>query len=74
MTTLAIFVLGFFVTTIVVVAAALVGLSEAGDPTHSRLSDLSALELALVDRESEAITEWRQNPTGRARLTVLTRP
>jgi hypothetical protein len=66
MSTLAIFVLGFFVTTIVVVAAALVGLSEAGDPTHSRLGDLSALERALVDRESEATSaeSHRQNETG----------
>ena len=37
MSTVAIFLLGFFVTTTVVAAASLVGLSEAGDPSHSRL-------------------------------------
>lgn len=60
MTTLAIFVFGFVVTTIVLVAASLVGLSEASDPAHSRLSDLTVLERSLVDREVEETAD-REN-------------
>jgi hypothetical protein len=48
MSTLAIFVLGLLVTGITLTAVFLVGLSEASDPAHSRLSDLSALERKLV--------------------------
>ena len=53
MSTLAIFIFGFAVITIVLIAASLVGLSEAADPAHSRYGDLTILERALVDREGE---------------------
>ncbi len=53
MTTLAIFVLGLFVTAITLAAVVLVGLSEASDPAHSRLSDLSPLERKLVNRPND---------------------
>jgi hypothetical protein len=53
MSTLAIFVLGLLVTGITLTAVFLVGLSEASDPAHSRLSDLSALERNLVGRSRE---------------------
>ena len=57
MSTLAIFVLGLIVTGITLAAVVLVGLDEAGDPAHSRLSDLSSLEKNLVDRSAEAEPE-----------------
>jgi hypothetical protein len=57
MSTLAIFVVGFLVTTISITAAVFVGLSEAGDPAHSRISDLSDFERALVDREQDEAPE-----------------
>jgi len=41
------------VTGITLTAVFLVGLSEASDPAHSRLSDLSALERNLVGRSRE---------------------
>jgi hypothetical protein len=53
MSTLAIFVLGLLVTGITLSAVFLVGLSEASDPAHSRLSDLSALEGKLVGRSRD---------------------
>ena len=53
MSTLAIFIFGFLVITIVLIATSLVGLSEAADPAHSRYGDLTILERALVDREAE---------------------
>jgi hypothetical protein len=53
MTTLAIFFVGLFVTTVTAAAVILVGLSEAGDPVHSRYSDLTSLERALVDRSPD---------------------
>jgi hypothetical protein len=61
MSTLAIFVLGFVVTTIVLIAASLVGLSEASDPAHSRLSDLTDLERSLVDRAGEEAADGRNS-------------
>ncbi len=51
MTTAMIFILGVFVTLIVVVATLMVGLGEAADSSHSRASDLSEWELALVKEE-----------------------
>jgi hypothetical protein len=48
MTTLAIFVLGLFVTGLTFAAVFLIGVSEAADPAHSRPDDLSALERSLV--------------------------
>lgn len=53
MSTLVIFIFGFLVITIVLIATSLVGLSEASDPAHSRLSDLTVLERYLVDRTGE---------------------
>ncbi len=57
MTTLAIFVLGLIVTGITLAAVVLIGLNEAGDPAHSKLSDLSPLEKNLVDRTGDASPE-----------------
>jgi len=54
MSTLAIFVVGLFVTGITLTAVFLVGLTEAGDSAHSRPSDLSTLEKRLVDRSYES--------------------
>jgi len=53
MSTLAIFVVGLLVTGITLTAVLLIGLSEASDPAHSRLSDLSSIERALVGRSRE---------------------
>ena len=50
MSTLAIFLLGLFVTGLTLIAVFLIGLTEAADPAHSRLRDLSPLEEKLVDR------------------------
>ena len=57
MSTLAIFVLGLIVTGMTLAAVVLIGLDEAGDPAHSKLSDLSSLEKKLVDRSPEAEEE-----------------
>jgi len=61
MSTLAIFVLGLIVTGMTLSAVFLIGLDEAGDPTQSKLSDLSSLEKNLVNRpgvdEPEAVDE-----------------
>lgn len=54
MTTLAIFVLGLVVTGITLAAVFLVGLEEARDPAHSRLSDLSSIEQNLVGRTGKS--------------------
>jgi len=53
MSTLAIFVFGLIVTGITLTAVLSIGLSEASDPAHSRLSDLSPLERKLVTRPDE---------------------
>jgi hypothetical protein len=53
MSTLAIFFVGLFVTTMTAVAVFFIGLSEAADPVHSRYSDLSSVERALVDRSPD---------------------
>jgi hypothetical protein len=53
MSSLGIFVFGFIVTGITLTAVLLIGLSEAADPVHSRLSDLSPLERKLVERPDE---------------------
>jgi hypothetical protein len=53
MSTLAIFFVGLFVTTMTAVAVFLIGLSEASDPVHSRYSDLTSIERALVDRSPD---------------------
>jgi len=50
MSTVAIFVLGLFVTGITVTAAILVGLFEAADPNHSRVEDLTDFEKSVVGR------------------------
>jgi hypothetical protein len=61
MSTLAIFLLGVIVTGMTVTAVFLIGLSEASDPAHSRLSDLSTFERSLVNRvavdEADAMDE-----------------
>lgn len=57
MSTLAIFFLGLLVTGLTLTAVLLIGLSEAADPAHSRLSDLSALERKLVDRPDDGEEE-----------------
>ena len=57
MSTLAIFVLGLIVTGMTLAAVVLIGLDEAGDPAHSKLSDLSSLEKNLVNRSAEAEPE-----------------
>jgi len=51
MTTIAIFVLGLFVTTITGCGAVLIGLQEAADPNQTRFQDLSEFEKQVVDRE-----------------------
>jgi hypothetical protein len=69
MSTLAIFIFGFLVITIVLIATSLVGLSEASDPAHSRLSDLTILERSLVDRadeEAENRMDASNHPDGAA--------
>ena len=53
MSVLGIFLFGLAVTGITLTAVFLIGLSEASDPAHSRLSDLSALERKLVSRPDE---------------------
>jgi hypothetical protein len=60
--TLAIFVIGLLVTGITLTAVVLIGLSEASDPAHSRLSDLSELERNLVGR-SRAKNQETDNKT-----------
>jgi hypothetical protein len=45
------FLLGCVVTILTVTALALVGLSEAADPDHSRKEDLTEWEWSLVRRE-----------------------
>jgi hypothetical protein len=57
MTTLAIFVVGVLVTGMTVIAVFLIGLSEAGDPAHSRPGDLSGLERSLVNRSPKVDSE-----------------
>ena len=54
MSTIAIFVLGLFVSGITLTAAILVGLSEAADPAHSRIEDLTPLERKIVGRDDES--------------------
>lgn len=56
MSTLTIFIFGLMVTGITLTAVILIGLSEAADPAHSRLRDLSRLERHLVDRSEEEKT------------------
>ena len=51
MSTVPIFVLGVFVTLVTLVAAVLVGLSEASDPEQARPQDLTDWEKAFVSRE-----------------------
>jgi len=50
MSTIAIFVVGLFVTILTVAAAALVGLQEASDPGLSRVEDLTEIEKKIVGR------------------------
>ena len=50
MNTVAIFVLGLFVSGITVTAAILVGFFEAADPNHSRVEDLTDIERNVVGR------------------------
>ena len=53
MSTVAIFVLGLFVTGITFTAAILVGLFEAADPNHSRVEDLTDFEKSVVGRSEK---------------------
>ena len=53
MTTIAIFVLGVFVSGITFAASLLIGLSEAADPAQSRLEDLTDFERNLVQRDDQ---------------------
>jgi hypothetical protein len=57
MTTLAIFILGLFVTGLTLAAVLLIGVSEAVDPAHSRPEDLSGLERSLVGHLREDLPE-----------------
>lgn len=50
MSTVAILVLGIFVSSLTVTAAILVGLFEAADPNHSRVEDLTDFEKSVVGR------------------------
>jgi hypothetical protein len=50
MNTVAIFVVGLFVSGIVGTAAILVGLFEAADPNQSRVEDLTDFEKSVVGR------------------------
>ena len=50
MTTIAIFILGLFVSGITLTAATFVGLQEASDPALSRVDDLTDIERKIVDR------------------------
>lgn len=50
MTTIAIFVLGLFVSGITFAGALLIGLQEASDPGLSRVEDLTEIEKKIVDR------------------------
>lgn len=45
-----IFVLGFVVTVITGVGAVLIGLEEAGDPSHSKVENLTDLEKKIIQR------------------------
>ncbi len=57
MSTLAIFILGVFVSAITGTAAILVGLLEASDPAQSSLEDLSAFEKKMVNRDNDETRE-----------------
>jgi hypothetical protein len=57
MSTLAIFVLGIFVTGLTCSAVFLIGMSEAADPAHSRPDDLLTLERSLVGHLREDLPE-----------------
>ncbi len=50
MSTVAIFVLGLFVSFLTLTAAWLVGIQEASDPALSRIEDLTEIEKKIVDR------------------------
>ena len=50
MNTIAIFIIGLFVSGITLAAATLVGLQEASDPAQSRVEDLTEFEKKIVDR------------------------
>ncbi len=50
MSTLAIFVVGLFVSGLTLAAAVLVGLQEAADPALSRIEDLTEAEKKIVGR------------------------
>lgn len=50
MSTIAIFVLGLFVSGITLAGAVLIGLQEASDPALSRMEDLTEIEKKIVDR------------------------
>jgi hypothetical protein len=57
MSTLAIFVLGLFVTGLTFTAVFLIGVSEAADPAHSRPDDLLPLERSLVGHLRKDLAE-----------------
>jgi hypothetical protein len=48
--TIAIFIIGLFVSGITLTAAMFVGIQEASDPALSRVADLTELEKRIVDR------------------------
>ena len=50
MITIAIFIIGLFVSGITLTAAMFVGIQEASDPALSRVADLTELEKKIVDR------------------------
>ncbi|MFT5304137.1 MAG: hypothetical protein ACI87E_002772 [Mariniblastus sp.] len=50
MTTIAIFIVGLFVSGLTFAAAACIGLQEASDPSLSEVKDLSDIEKKIVDR------------------------
>jgi hypothetical protein len=62
MSTLAIFIVGLFVTGITLTAVVLVGLSEAADPAHSRTVDLLPVERSLVGHLREDLPETSGKP------------
>ena len=53
MSSIAIFVVGLFVSSITFTAALLVGLDEAADPVQSRQEELTEIEKRLVGRPDQ---------------------
>ena len=60
MSTVAIFIVGVFVSAITFVATLLVGLDEAADPVQARHEDLTELEKRLVGRSEPVDVRHRQ--------------